>query len=330
METQNLARSTQSTQLPYQSYDDLISTTMSGLELPSFIVGLTGLAAVFDKACAIWRTVAQAREYGEHIAKSMSKIEMEFFRFQAWWTVLETLAADPRNQHARSTLPRSSMIVELETHVKNPLTMAASNVVELLNELEQILVRNGVLKIAGQVMPAVVGAQTRTDLSTEVDQYRALQKRFAKDLLRSTSWFRRLKHDAAPWKSATDRTRISDMHDDFRYWNDNLYGILPHNIRESVLQQGIAGFILDEEENALSLSSLTRRGAMQNLAILEYTQLLEIRRETRYAGQTVPRVLQDVFVDMKRSSMKIQGMPTSYDIKRPFSTLAYKEHGSCK
>lgn len=55
---------------------------MSGLEIPAFIVGLSGLAAVFRQTCAVWRTISSAGDYGEDVAKSMDKLEMEYFRFQ--------------------------------------------------------------------------------------------------------------------------------------------------------------------------------------------------------------------------------------------------------
>lgn len=46
--------------------------------------------------------VIKAFQYGESVANALSKLEMEFFKFQAWWVVLERIAADPRKQTPRS------------------------------------------------------------------------------------------------------------------------------------------------------------------------------------------------------------------------------------
>jgi Prion-inhibition and propagation len=51
------------------------------LEIPGFIIGLSGLAAVFHETCAVWKTISSASDYGEDVAKSMNKLEMEYFRF---------------------------------------------------------------------------------------------------------------------------------------------------------------------------------------------------------------------------------------------------------
>ncbi|KIM74441.1 hypothetical protein PILCRDRAFT_92606 [Piloderma croceum F 1598] len=54
---------------------------MVGLAIPGFIIDLNGLAAIFDKSCLVWKTIAQAQDFGEDVADWMRKLEMEFFRF---------------------------------------------------------------------------------------------------------------------------------------------------------------------------------------------------------------------------------------------------------
>ena len=226
------------------------------------------------------------------------------------------------------------MIGQLQKNVRSPLGAAAGNVISLLDELEKILSRNGVLKIAQQggspASAAVVSANSTLELAAEVEQYSALQKNFGNDLLKSTSWFRRLKHDAAPWKSATDKVRIQEIHGDFKYWNDNLYGILPHNIRESVLQQGIAGFIFEKEDNTLNLSKSTPRGPDTNVTVLEYARLLDIRHKTRFADQSTAKMMDEILTEMRINSSDLRGIPSHYDSRKPFSTLSCKEQYGCK
>jgi hypothetical protein len=73
------------------------------LEIPSFVVGLSGLVAVFDKACLIWRTLSIAKDFGRDVVLKMTVLEMEYFRFEVWWTALESIAADFEGKSGRSS-----------------------------------------------------------------------------------------------------------------------------------------------------------------------------------------------------------------------------------
>ena len=58
------------------------------MEVAGLVIGIAGLATVFETGCKIWLTVAKASQYGDNVANALSKLEMEFFKFQAWWVVL--------------------------------------------------------------------------------------------------------------------------------------------------------------------------------------------------------------------------------------------------
>lgn len=51
------------------------------MEVAGLVVGIAGLAAVFETGCEIWLTVAKASQYGESVANALSKLEMEVFKF---------------------------------------------------------------------------------------------------------------------------------------------------------------------------------------------------------------------------------------------------------
>lgn len=65
------------------------------MEAIGFAVSLTGLITVFDKACEIWRAISAARDFGDDVEDSIRKLEIEFFRFQSWWTAVQRLEALP-------------------------------------------------------------------------------------------------------------------------------------------------------------------------------------------------------------------------------------------
>jgi len=58
------------------------------LEIPAFTIGVGGLTAVYDKICAIWKAIAEARDFGEDIPANFASIEMEYYKFKMWWTVM--------------------------------------------------------------------------------------------------------------------------------------------------------------------------------------------------------------------------------------------------
>lgn len=81
---------------------------MSGLEIPAFIIGLGGLISVFEKGFEVWRVIRRADDFGDDVADWMCKLEMEFFRFQTWWTALEHLAITKQSSHSVLNVPLQS------------------------------------------------------------------------------------------------------------------------------------------------------------------------------------------------------------------------------
>lgn len=61
------------------------------MDVAGLVVGLSGLVAVFETSCKVWRTIRAASGFGDDVADSIRKLEMEFFRFYTWWDVLRSL-----------------------------------------------------------------------------------------------------------------------------------------------------------------------------------------------------------------------------------------------
>ncbi|KKY15326.1 hypothetical protein UCRPC4_g06383 [Phaeomoniella chlamydospora] len=302
------------------------------MELAGFIISLGGVATIFDKSCKIWRVVSDARDYGEDIAMSMNKLEMEFFRFQAWWTALENLAVEPRNRAKispalSSTSPLAS---QLYTHIQHPVTTAASSVLQSLEQLERLLSENHVLDVANG-LPAqhttipVTAGTANLNLNDDISRFRARHKNYAKGLMKGTSWFKRLKYDAAPWKE-TDKTRIEKIIQDINYWNGSLYSILPDSIRESVLRQGIAGYVLDDEDNASGISKSSKDSHGPDKLLAECAELLIARRKLKHSTPLSSSLeLQKIVDRMKMPYGRFKNIPAHFNADRPFSFATYKD-----
>lgn len=315
---------------------------MSGLEVPGFIIGLNGLAVVFDTTSLIWKTVSSARNYGEDVAKSMNKLEMEYFRFQTWWTALENLAGGPKKASAPTLTPAppipsaiSPLLVHLQSQVQSPITTAASSVLGLLEDVQNLLQKNGVLDIAQQVHvqyhSTLPNENTSLTLTSDVDRLRSFHKALAKGLLKRTAWFERLKYDATPWKES-DKTHMKEILDSFKYWNESLYAILPHNIRDSVLEQGITGYILDDIDDA-EAEAVSKAGIgtnARNRVLIDSAELLVLRQKSKRNQITGSFDVAKEIAEMSRPANLFEDLPRVYGSERPFSMVGYTSKDSSK
>ncbi|KAF5246000.1 hypothetical protein FANTH_7090 [Fusarium anthophilum] len=247
---------------------------MSGLEIPAFIIGLGGLISVFEKGFEIWRVIRRADDFGDDIADWMCKLEMEFFRFQTWWTALEHIAITKKSSHSVLNVPfqSSPLQVTLDKQFGKPITGAATSILRLLEKIEEILQRNGVLVVM-QAEPVVT--DQGADLSEATAKSRQRLKRFASELLKHTPWTTRIKHSTSPWKEDSDKAVLDDSLESMIYWNNTLYSILPQNIRDSILELGIAGYALDPSENIKDIVNLSND---RNGTLSQSAKLMSIRQ----------------------------------------------------
>ncbi|KAF9771901.1 hypothetical protein IL306_010426 [Fusarium sp. DS 682] len=199
---------------------------------------------------------------------SLGKLEMEFFRFQTWWTALEHLAITNKSSHSILNVPLQSspLQVTLDKQFGRPIIDAATSVLRLLEKIEAILQRNGVLVI---MKAELVVTDHGAELGEETTKARQRLKRFANELLKHTPWTTRIKHSTSPWKEDSDKITLDDALESIIYCNNTLYSILPQNIRDSILELGIAGYALDSPNiNDIVDLSNDRNGTLSQSAKL--------------------------------------------------------------
>lgn len=281
------------------------STNMSGLEIPAFLVGLSGLVTVFEKGFEAWRVIAKASDFGEDVAEFMSKLEMEFFRFQTWWTAWEHLSVTQSLSKPPLNMPQqgSALIITLDERPGKPVIEAANNVLNQLSKIEVVLQRNGILATM-KVQPP----EPAMELSFEDDVKRSRQrlKRFAKDLMQHTPWTTRIKHGTKPWSADCDKATLDASLDSIIYWNNALYSLLPRDLGESIREFGIAGYALSTSENILDITRLSNE---RNSVLSQSAKLLQLHRHFKDSANKDER-LEDMLARMEKKQVAFQGLNT--------------------
>jgi hypothetical protein len=314
------------------------------MEVAGLVVGIAGLAAVFETGCEIWLTVAKASQYGESVANALSKLEMEVFKFQAWWVVLERMAADPRKQapHSGRVAKASSMSSsnlnltrQLRESCKHPILNAATAIQRLLEQLQDILEKNGALEArdAAANLPKdkpAMSEPAKQGLASSFIAAESRHKALVNRLQGSTPFRKRVLHGARPWAGA-DKDKIDGILDSITYWNRSLYEILPSNIRESVMIHGMAGYLLESTDDKIEDISITKEVNAQNRVAVECARLVELRKQLRMSGdKTMSTHLRKNLDDMRKTRELSEQLTHITSAEEPFSILRSGEADDCK
>lgn len=312
------------------------------MEIAGLVVGIAGLAAVFETGCEIWLTVAKASQYGESVANALSKLKMEFFKFHAWFVVLERLSADPRARSSRLEADSSSftssnlkIVRQLQEQCQSPIYNAASNITRLLQQLQAILEKNGALDAQKAATATPEGKPTTSDapaddLQTIAASTTGRYKAVAARLQKSTPFRKRVMHAAKPWAGA-DRAKIAEILDEITYWNRSLYELLPSNIRESVMVHGTAGYLLESTDENLAHVSATQDADAQSRVAVECARLVELRKRLRKSGGSgMPTNLRKSLDEMDKTKELADHLLDIVATPEPFSILRSVDGDECR
>lgn len=126
---------------------------MSGLEIPAFIVGLSGCIAVAEKGVTIWRGIGEAHVFGSNVVEDVAKLSMEYYRFETWTNAVGFLVISQQRPESKATgLGALSHVFEPIAPTKNahdallkdmakPFETAVGQIVEIMEEVAPILKR---------------------------------------------------------------------------------------------------------------------------------------------------------------------------------------------
>ncbi|KAM0259915.1 hypothetical protein ACHAPA_010522 [Fusarium lateritium] len=278
---------------------------MSALEIPAFAVGLSGLIAVFEKGFEVWRVIAKASDFGDDVADWMCKLEMEFFRFQTWWTALEHLSIKKNIFQSPLGVPQptSTLQTTLDQSFGTPVIHAANGVLKQLQKIEDVLQRNGVLAITRAQPP---NPTENRDFNDEMDKSRQRLKQFAKDLMKHTAWTTQVKHGTKPWSVDSDKTILDTSLQDIIYWNKTLYSILPQSLKDNILEFGIAGYALSSPENIQDIARLSND---RDMSLSQSAKLMALHQHFE-DGALNDRHLENMLANMEMKPVNFQDLNT--------------------
>ncbi|KFA53575.1 hypothetical protein S40293_09241 [Stachybotrys chartarum IBT 40293] len=281
------------------------------MEVAGLIIGLSGIIACFEKSFFVWRTIREAENFGDDVADWMCKLEMEFFRFQTWWTALEHIAPMQIPRHSSLNLPSqtSELQIAMGRRLGNPILDAASSVLKLLEEIESILQQNGVLSATNQASKAGTSSRVGESISLKegATGSRARLKMLSRELMRHTPWQTRVAHTMSPWKEASDKVKLDSSLESIIYWNNALYSILPQNLRGSILELGLAGYALATSNNIRDISRLESH---RNTMLSQSARLMELRQRFKN-GVPMDSDVEKLMAMMKKEIRQFQNLDSA-------------------
>ena len=56
---------------------------MTGLEVPGFLTGLSGIIPLIEKSLVIWQSISEAKGFRSDIVGLVAQLSMEYYRFLA-------------------------------------------------------------------------------------------------------------------------------------------------------------------------------------------------------------------------------------------------------
>ncbi|KAH7309908.1 hypothetical protein B0I35DRAFT_440806 [Stachybotrys elegans] len=270
---------------------------MSGLEVPAFVIGLSGLAAMVDKTLLLFQSLEESKSFGETMATITRKINWEFYRFWAWARasgafgnqsgVVTRTKPEPRNQ-GQPGIPADNLL-------RAPIEDTVVQIINLLEEICNITAKYRPREARKPSTTATKSAQAPSialGLSTPLPLLgvrhnqavlvASTERQGRIDFIQRQVPFRlRVSFNAKAWGD-TDKSLLEEKMKELTYCNDRLESILPSRIRESLDSQGRAAQILAYDDME-TLEILKEAAKDKNEGVRTHARLWEERIE--FAGK---------------------------------------------
>lgn len=271
---------------------------MTGLEVPSLVVGLTSLIALVEKSSEIWQSLAEAKEFGSELMRIVAQLSMEYYRFLAWTRVSGVLQGSlPSKTAVLPTQPMSTQFPfpdDLGAQLGAPIENAAARIVAILAEVAEIAEKYRLKSKSSPLSKSPAKATSvTTGLSTVLPIFGAkhnstvtsliVQHRKSTTTLQENTPFRqRFLFTSKPW-GQSDQKALTRKVEELSYWNDRLEKLLPSAVQQSLSTQALPGQILVDENRNL-LETLLKAAEHQNEAVKAHAKLWKERIDFLGAG----------------------------------------------
>lgn len=223
---------------------------MTGLEIPAFVVGLSGIVTLVDKSFLIWRAITESQDFGSNLTDVLAQLSAEYYRFLSWARAVGASRLSPKvNNHPNSVphlevanrgLDPSDPRKQIHDQVEN----AVAQVIKILESTNSVIRRYKLPQgseastkplLGSDGLSAVVPLPEPKDNILHDNQVVA-QKHLAATFQSKTSLRLRLKFGSRPWKEP-DKKVLQDLVTRFSYWNCRLNDLLSDQVSSSVLNR---------------------------------------------------------------------------------------------
>ncbi|ETS76099.1 hypothetical protein PFICI_11486 [Pestalotiopsis fici W106-1] len=261
---------------------------MSGLEIPAFIVGLSGLISVVEKPLTIWKSLAEAKAFGADMTGIVAQLSMEYYRFFAWCRVSGALQENTGD--ANPNLPSDAELSfnnNASLSLEAPIESAIARIIDILTEVTEISNKyrdsdtssvnpttrkpnTSVAHALSTVLP-LVGAKHNSGLVSKLVQ----QRQAANVLQEKTSFRLRFTFGSKPW-GESDKVALNEKVQKLCYWNDRLERIIPGTIRSTLSSQALPAHML-ADENQKILDTLIEASQNDKVSVRTHGKLWQER-----------------------------------------------------
>lgn len=221
------------------------------LEIPAFLVGLSGLIALVQNGFRLWQLITASQYFGEALVKTMCKLHFEYALFHAW---CEGVGISPTTAGASSLLRTVPAVPGLADELRNqsrlPFYITVSQIVETLEKIQQITAKLSSEEDDHDVQTGLVGTATQGVLAVAVAGAASAvsvhwQKKSREQGLNKMSFFRRAKLQVAALANSSEHGRLEKLIGEFAKLNRNLWEFLPSARKDAVLSTYLPVTVFD-------------------------------------------------------------------------------------
>lgn len=244
---------TLSTHLPHP----YIPMSAAGLlEIPAFMVGLSGLTDLVVRGISLWQLIAGSEYFGEDLVRSMCKLHFEYALFHAW---CEGIGISPTRAGASSLLhvpPRTQSLrpsifpEELRAQSHSPFHIAMSRIVDILESIEAITAslrsRASEHSVAHGTVGAVTGGVLAIGLGPAATPVASHGRRALREwAYNRISMIRRVKLQLSITSTSSERGQLDLLIREFRDLNRDLWDFLQAGRRDEIITRFLPVTVFD-------------------------------------------------------------------------------------
>lgn len=265
------------------------------LEIPAFLVGLSGVVALVREAYCLWQLITDCRAFGEDLAKTMYTLYFEYALFDAWCEgvgvsrtgagALSLVRPIPPRSLAGTDTPTD----DLRDQSRSPFFFIVSQIVETLKKITKITAKLRSEPSHGCVDKGMVGTATQGVLAVALASAaspvaaHSRKKSWERSLMKFP-FFRRTKLLVPTSASKSEREQLEQMIGEFTVLNRKLWEFLPSRMKDAVLTKYLPVTVFDIPFDSQELG-VVREASKENFTSISNTAHLWIERERIESAQ---------------------------------------------